>query len=112
MVLVEGGHMPAPEPGAPGIFAMADPGRIRQLVIGAGFGEPSIEQVAVEWGYVDAAEHWEKTNKLAAPIAEAVSALPPEQREAVRATVAERLETLLAGDASGANGVAHVVVAE
>ena len=112
MVLVEGGHLPPPEPGAPGIFAMADPGRIRELVTDAGFGEPSIEQVAVEWGYVDAAEHWEKTIKLAAPIAEAVSALPPEQREAVRATVAERLETLLAGDASGANGVAHVVVAE
>ena len=64
------------------------------------------------WGYVDAAEHWEKTNKLAAPIAEAVNALPPEEQERVRATVAERVEQLLAGDGSGINGMTYVVVAE
>src|SRR5919198_878958 len=43
-VLVQRGHLPAPEPGTPGIFAMADPERIRELVTGAGFGEPEIEQ--------------------------------------------------------------------
>ena len=112
MVLVELGHMPAPEPGAPGIFAMGDPDRIRELVTGAGFGEPSIEQVPVDWGYADAAEHWEMTNKLAAPIAEAVNSLPPDEQERVRATVAERMEQLLADDAKGANGLTHVVVAE
>jgi SAM-dependent methyltransferase len=112
MVLVEAGHMPPPEPGAPGIFGMADPNRIRELVTGAGFAEPSIDEVPVVWGYVDAAEHWEKTNKLAAPIAEAVNALPPEEQERVRATVAERVEQLLAGDGSGINGMTYVVVAE
>ncbi|MCD6016595.1 MAG: methyltransferase protein [Solirubrobacterales bacterium] len=112
MVLVEAGHMPPPEPGAPGIFGMADPNRMRELVTGAGFGEPSIDEVPVVWGYVDAAEHWEKTNKLAAPIAEAVNALPPEEQERVRATVAERVEQLLAGDGSGINGMTYVVVAE
>jgi SAM-dependent methyltransferase len=112
MVLVEAGHMPLPEPGAPGIFGMADPNRIRELVTGAGFGEPSIEEVPVVWGYVDAAEHWEKTNKLAAPIAEAVEALSPDERERVRATVAERVEELLAGDGSGLDGVTYVVVSE
>ena len=110
MVLVEGGHLPPPEPGAPGIFAMADPGRIRELVTGAGFGEPSIDQVPVEWGYTDAAEHWEKTNKLAAPIAEAVSGLPADERDRVRTTVGERIEQLL--DGPGANGLTHVIVAE
>lgn len=112
MVLVEAGHMPAPEPGAPGIFGMADPNRIRELVTGAGFGEPSIEEVPVVWGYVDAAEHWEKTNKLAAPIAEAVDVLPPSEQERVRATVAERVEQLLVGDGSAINGLTYVVVAE
>ena len=37
MTLVQRGHMPPPEPGAPGIFAMGDPDRIRELVTGAGF---------------------------------------------------------------------------
>jgi SAM-dependent methyltransferase len=110
MVLVEAGHLPPPEPGAPGIFAMADPDRIRELVTGAGFGEPSIDQVPVEWGYVDAAEHWEKTNKLAAPIAEAVNGLSAEERDRVRTTVAERIEQLLGGP--GVNGLTYVVVAE
>jgi SAM-dependent methyltransferase len=110
MVLVEAGYLPPPEPGAPGIFAMADPDRIRELVTGAGFGEPSIDQVPVEWGYVDAAEHWEKTNRLAAPIAEAVSGLSDNERDRVRTTVAERIEELLGGP--GVNGLTYVVVAE
>ena len=110
IALMERGHLPAPEPGAPGIFALADPDRIRELVTGAGFGEPSIEQVPVDWGYGDSAEHWEKTLKLAAPIAEAVNGLAPEQRDEVRTAVAGRIDELLAGP--GVNGVAHVVVAE
>ena len=110
IALMERGHLPAPEPGAPGIFALADPDRIRGLVTGAGFGEPSIEQVPVDWGYGDSAEHWEKTLKLAAPIAEAVNGLAPEQRDEVRTAVAGRIDELLAGP--GVNGVAHVVVAE
>src|SRR5262249_31802629 len=39
-VLVERGHIKPPEPGAPGIFAMADPGRLRTLVMDAGFAGP------------------------------------------------------------------------
>ena len=40
MTMVERGQLPPPEPGAPGIFAMGDPGRISELVTGAGFAEP------------------------------------------------------------------------
>ena len=112
MVLVEAGHLPPPEPGAPGIFAMGDPDRIRELVTGAGFGEPEIEQVVVEWRYRDADDHWQKTLKLAMPIAEAVNALDPEERERVRAMVADRIGQRLRDGPSGLDGVAHVVVAE
>src|ERR671915_2049847 len=49
MTLVQRGHMPPPEPGAPGIFAMGMPERIRELVTGAGFGEPQIEEIAFEF---------------------------------------------------------------
>jgi SAM-dependent methyltransferase len=47
------GHIPPPEPQAPGAFAMADPGRIRQLVVGAGFAEPEIEEVSFRWPFAD-----------------------------------------------------------
>ena len=44
-VLVELGHIPPPDPEVPGPYFMADTGRIRELVVGAGFAEPAIEEV-------------------------------------------------------------------
>jgi SAM-dependent methyltransferase len=111
LVMVELGHMPPPEPDAPGIFAMGDPDRIRRLVTGAGFGEPEIEQVAVHWGYTDTDEHWEKTLKLAAPIADAFHGAPPEGQERIVSTVAERVGALLDEDPAALDGVTHVVLA-
>jgi SAM-dependent methyltransferase len=112
MVLIELGYWPPPEPGAPGIFALGDPDRIRELVEGAGFGEPSIEQMNVNWGYSDPAEHWEHTNKTAARIAKTVNELAAEDRERVRTAVSDRVEAVLAEDATGMGGLTHVVLAE
>jgi SAM-dependent methyltransferase len=111
LVMVELGHLDPPQPDAPGIFAMADQDRIRSLVTGAGFGEPEIEQVRVHWGYVDTDEHWEKTLKLAAPIAQAFDSAPPEEQERIVSTVGERVGALLDDDAAGLDGIAHVVLA-
>jgi SAM-dependent methyltransferase len=111
MTMVELGHLDPPEPNAPGIFAMGDPDRIRALVTGAGFGEPQIDQVRVHWGYVDTDEHWEKTLKLAAPIAEAFNSASPDQRERIVGTVGERVGALLDDDGSALDGLAHVVLA-
>src|SRR5262245_22716805 len=47
--LTEHGHLSQPEPNAPGIFAMADPEHIRDLVTAAGFSEPRIEEVTLAW---------------------------------------------------------------
>ena len=109
MTMVELGHMPPPEPGVPGIFAMADPQRITELVTGAGFGEPQVEQVEVDWGYTSPDEHWEKTLKLAAPIADAYASLDAEAQDEVRENVAQRVAERLEGD--GVLGLVHVVVA-
>jgi SAM-dependent methyltransferase len=110
MVLVGRGHMPPPEPGAPGIFAMADPDRISELVTGAGFGEPQIEQVPVKWSYDTTEKHWEMTIKLAAPIAAVVNGAPDEEREAIRTQVAGLVDEQLAGGAD-IDGLVHVVSA-
>ena len=110
-VMVERGLMPPPEPRAPGIFAMGDPARIRELVTGAGFEEPDIEQVTVKWRYAGPDEHWEKTIKLAAPIAEALKPLSEDERDQVRRAVTAEIEPLLSGDGSGIDGVVHVVLA-
>jgi SAM-dependent methyltransferase len=112
MTLVELGHLPAPEPGEPGIFAMGDPNRVKELVGGAGFGEPRIEEVAVHWGYSDADVHWQKTLALAAPIAEAFGKLDAGERERVRGLVRERAAERLSEDDAGLDGVALAVLAE
>ncbi|MGH2963382.1 MAG: class I SAM-dependent methyltransferase [Solirubrobacterales bacterium] len=96
VVLVERGHLPAPEPGDPGIFAMGDPERIRELVSGAGFAEPEIEQVEIGWPYEDAEEHWSLTRKLAGPLADAIDRLDEDERESVRADIRSRIDPLIA----------------
>jgi SAM-dependent methyltransferase len=108
LVLVERGHMPPPEPGAPGIFAMAEPERIRELVAGAGFNEPEIEQVDVAFPYTDAEDHWRLTLELAGPLADAIEKLDDDEREAVREDVRSRIEPLLA-DSDSIPGLVHVV---
>jgi SAM-dependent methyltransferase len=109
MALVERGHMPPPEPGAPGIFAMADTGRIRELVAGAGFADPGIEQVRIEWPYSDPDHHWELTLKLAGPIAEALGNVDEAEREEIRREVREKIAALI--ESGDATGVTHVVTA-
>jgi SAM-dependent methyltransferase len=110
--MVELGHLPAPEPGAPGIFSMADPSRIRALLTEAGFGEPEIEEIPVDWGYGDPDEHWRLTLELTGPISEVVEGLSPEERERARELIRERTEPLLAAGGPGLTGVALAVLAE
>lgn len=87
MTLVQRGHMPPPEPGEPGIFAMGAPERIRELVTGAGFDEPELEQIAFEFRYPDADDLWDSIVRLAGPLARVVNDLPDDEREATRAAI-------------------------
>ena len=107
--MVGRGHLPPPDPGNPGIFALADVDRARELVTGAGFGEPEIEQVEVIWDYGTADEHWRMTMELAGPLAEAIRNLPEDERESVRTAVAEKVETVLAE--GGLGGLVHIITA-
>src|SRR3954452_13882182 len=58
MTLVGRGHMTPPEPGAPGIFALADRDLLRELVTGAGFAAPDIEEVEFAYRFKDADDFW------------------------------------------------------
>ncbi len=91
MTLVQRGHMPPPEPGAPGIFAMGEPDRIRELVAGAGFGEPELAEIAFEFRYPDFDDLWDALVRLAGPLAQAVNALPDDERQATRAAIMENV---------------------
>src|ERR671937_1156024 len=111
IALVQRGHLPAPEPGAPGIFSMADPDRIRALVTGAGFGEPKIEQVDVSWPLSSADDHWRlMVMKLAAPLADAIGRLDEDERKEIRSEVRSGIEPAIEEHGS-IPGVTHVVTA-
>jgi ubiquinone/menaquinone biosynthesis C-methylase UbiE len=100
MVLVQRGHLPPPEPGAPGIFAMGDPGRIRELVSGAGFAEPELEEIAFEFGYADFDDAWDALVRMAGPLASAIAVLAAGEREATRAAIMEGLAPFRNADGS------------
>jgi ubiquinone/menaquinone biosynthesis C-methylase UbiE len=92
MTLVQRGHMPPPEPGAPGIFAMGDPGRIRELVVQAGFAEPELEEIAFEFRYAGFDDLWDTLVRLAGPLARAIKALPDAERQATRSAIMQNVE--------------------
>jgi ubiquinone/menaquinone biosynthesis C-methylase UbiE len=100
MTLVQRGHMPAPEPGAPGIFALGEPDRIRELVTGAGFGEPELEEIAFEFRYADFDDLWDALVRIAGPLARVVNALPDDERQATRAAIMENVAPYRDADGS------------
>jgi len=104
--MVSHGHMPPPEAGAPGIFAMGEAGRIRELVTGAGFENPEIEEVAVEYPYNDFDAYWGFIRQLAGALAMVIETLSDDQREAVRETIRAEIEHYRAGDGYRLPGLA------
>jgi ubiquinone/menaquinone biosynthesis C-methylase UbiE len=90
--LVERGHMPPPEPGTPGIFAMADPERVRSLLDDAGFELVELDEIPFQFRYKDFDDLWDTLVRLAGPLAYAIKALDEDERqatyEAIEANVA------------------------
>jgi SAM-dependent methyltransferase len=97
MTLVQRGHMPPPEPGAPGIFAMGERERIVDLVTGAGFDEPEVEELPFEWRY-GADELWDTLTRLAGPLAKVINGLDEGERQETRAAIEESLAQFRNGD--------------
>jgi len=97
MTLVQRGHMPPPEPGAPGIFALGSKERLVELVTGAGFDEPRLEELAFEWRY-SPDDLWDTLTRIAGPLAGVIKALPEDEQRATRAAIEEGLAEYRQGD--------------
>jgi SAM-dependent methyltransferase len=112
MTLVERGHLPPPEPGAPGIFAMADPERIESLLQGAGLKPLKLEQVAVEQRGDSFDTYWDVNTRLAAPLAVALAKLTPNERDAVKSIIEQRLANFAGHNGFAVPGLVQVVGAD
>ena len=89
MILVERGHLPPPEPEAPGVFSMASEERTRALLDGAGFSSVRTEEVPLRFIFraLDDYEQW--VTDVAGPFAMVVRGLPNDEREVLRARLEE-----------------------
>jgi SAM-dependent methyltransferase len=110
--LIEHTGAPPPDPEDPGIFAMADSGRVRSLVREAGFGEPHLEEVVVGWRFEDFDDYWGFVTQLAGAIAMVLQAMPEKDREAVRTRVERATGDFRAGGGLELPGVALNASAE
>jgi SAM-dependent methyltransferase len=97
-VLQSQGHIPPPDPEAPSAFAMADPGYIRELVVGAGFAEPEIEEVTFRWPFADQGAYWRYVTDTSASSSPVLRSLSPEVQTSVREQVHEAARLYRAGE--------------
>ena len=97
-VLESQGHIPPPDPEAPSAFAMADPERIRELVVGASFAEPEIEEVTFRLPFADQDAYWRYLTETAASASPVLRSLPPEEQDKVREQVHEAARPFRSGE--------------
>jgi len=109
--LVERGHMPPPDPGAPGIFSMASEERTRALLEGAGFTAVRTEDVPVRWAFRNLDEYESWVTEVAGAFAMVVRGLPEREREVLRSQLTEAFAPFVADGGYELPGVALCAVA-
>jgi hypothetical protein len=82
----------APEPDfdAPGMFAFRRVDRLEGALADAGFTDVRVEPLDLRFTYPTYEAWWELSQALGRPLADAVNAMAPEQRDAVQAALRER----------------------
>jgi ubiquinone/menaquinone biosynthesis C-methylase UbiE len=109
-VLVARRLLAAPDPAAPGIFALADQDRLRELVVGAGFAEPLIEEVPTHRRYADFDDYWRYLNEMAGAIAPILRGLSPAEQGEVKAELRAALAPFADGRGYDTPGLCFNVV--
>jgi SAM-dependent methyltransferase len=88
-VLAELGRAPPPEPGAPGMFVLADAERLRGLLEGAGFAVERVDEVPVHFEFDDVDDYIVRSKDTGGMFARIWRDASGEDRRAVTARLAE-----------------------
>jgi len=110
-ILVERGHLPPPEPEAPGVFSMASEERTRALLEGAGFAEVGTEEVAVRFAFRDLDDYERWVMDVAGPFAMVVRGLHEDERDVLMARLGEAFGPFAVGGGYEIPGLALCAVA-
>jgi ubiquinone/menaquinone biosynthesis C-methylase UbiE len=100
ITLVQRGHVPPPQPGTPGMFALGERERTLELVRDAGFGEPVVEQISFDFHYADFDDYWDSIVRLAGPLARVIEALPDDERRDTREAIEGSVAAFRSNDGS------------
>jgi ubiquinone/menaquinone biosynthesis C-methylase UbiE len=110
-LLVERGHMPPPEPGAPGVFSMGSEGRTRALLEDAGFDDVRTEEIAVRFAFSDVDDYVSFAIDTAGPFAMVIRGLPESEIDSLKAQLGEAFVPFTADGRYELPGVALAAVA-
>ena len=110
-ILVERGHMPPPDPAAPGAFSMASEERMRRLLAGAGFTSIKVEDVPVSFEFRDIDDYEQWVIEVSGPFAAVVRDLDKPERVTVKAQLAEAFASFETAQGYRVPGVALCAVA-
>jgi len=90
--------LPKPPPGTPGIFALADPERLEDVIAAAGFRDIELEELEIDVLEVDDGQaYWDAISDLAAPVMTLVNQLDEETRSAYISDVVQAADALKQG---------------
>ena len=110
-MLVARGYMHPPEPGAPGMFTMADEERTRSLLEGAGFTDVRIEDIPVRFVYGGVDEYVSASRDTGGAFAVAFREASEDERKAMTAQLGEAFAPFAVDGRYELPGVALVAVA-
>jgi SAM-dependent methyltransferase len=110
-ILAERGLAPPPEPGAPGMFVLADEARLRQLLQGAGFDVERVERVPVRFEFDDVDDYVVRTKDLGGMFSKIWGDASDEDRAAIAARLAEDFAPFAVDGGVQLPGVAVVAAA-
>ena len=96
--LVELGHTTQPDPDAPGMFALAAPGRLEDLLGDAGFLEVVFESVDPPRAFASVGEYISETDDLSSMFGDVFDPLSEEQRAEVVKRVTELAQPYVGAD--------------
>jgi SAM-dependent methyltransferase len=98
--LVELGHTQPPDPEAPGMFVLAAPGRLQELLESAGFTDVVVDSVPTPRSFADVDTYVAETEEISSMFGELMGPLSDAQRAEVVEKIAELSQPYIGADGS------------